>query len=108
MKLFQASCFASAVGGAIGGSISGYSEGIAWAFGGFLLGGCLGVLSFFFITMCCSLLVSTSGTQRAQQDELTGFQQAVLGITLGLTVLSPFLAVAAAIGGVTLCRNAFS
>ena len=108
MKWFQASCLASAVGGGLGGSISGYSDGVAWMFGGFFLGGCLGVISFFLITAGCSFLVSSTGTNQAPQDELNGFQQAVLGITLGLTMVAPVLALAGAIGGVTLLREAFS
>ncbi|MCH2183767.1 MAG: hypothetical protein MK108_17350 [Mariniblastus sp.] len=107
MRLFQASCLASAAGGAIAGSGSCYSYGLAWMLGGFLLGGFSGVLSFLLlIGLSCLLSVST-GTNVAG-DQKNNFQHAVVGITLGITVLAPFLSIAAAMGLMVFLRNLFA
>lgn len=106
MRLFQATCLASAAGGAIAGSVSCYSYGLVWMLGGFLLGGLGGLLSFLLITCFCTFLAHITGTKGAGPEK-NGVQHAVVGITLGITVLSPFLSIAAAIGIMSILRNLF-
>jgi hypothetical protein len=107
MRLFQATCLASAVGGAIAGSISCYAYGLVWVLGGLLLGGFGGVLSFLVLTSLCALLVHVTGTKSAGEKK-NSVQQAIVGITLGITVLSPFVSVAAAIGIMAVLKNLFN
>lgn len=106
MRLFQTICLASAVGGALAGSVSCYSYGLVWVLGGFLLGGFGGVLSFLIMTCLGALLVHITGTHSAGEKK-NAVQQAVVGITLGITVLSPFVSVAAAIGIMAVLKNLF-
>ena len=107
MRIFQASCLASAVGGAIGGAISSYSYGAVWILGGFLMGGFSGVLSFLLIICLCSWLASVTKAA-SDAEEKNNAQHAVAGITLGLAVLAPFLSIAAAMGLMVLLRNMFN
>ncbi len=107
MRIFQASCLASAAGGAIGGGISSYSYGVVWILGGFLMGGFGGVLSFLLIIGLCSWLASVTGAASDVEGK-NNAQHAVAGVTLGLTVLAPFLSIAVAMGLMALLRNMFN
>ena len=107
MRLFQATCLASAIGGAIAGSASCYTYGLVWVIGGFLLGGFGGVLSFLVLTCLCAFLVYVTGTESAGHKKNSA-QQAIVGITLGITVLSPFVSIAAAMGIMAVLKNLFN
>ena len=107
MRLFQATCLASATGGAIAGSVSCYTYGLVWVLGGLLLGGFGGVLSFLVLTCLSALLVHLTGTASAG-DKKNSAQQAIVGITMGITVLSPFVSIAAAMGIMAVLRDLFN
>ena len=110
MRLFQASCLASAFGGAIAGSASCFSLGLAWMLGGFLMGGFAGVLCFLLIIGIAYLLSLSTGSNGMDgaAAEMNHFQHAIVGITLGLTVLAPFLSIAASMGLMAFLRQLFA
>ena len=70
-----------------------FGMGVRW----FIVRRLRGVLSFLVLTSLCALLVHVTGTKSAGEKK-NSVQQAIVGITLGITVLSPFVSVAAAIG----------